>query len=124
MDKSFHQVKVCLETYLNRGRAAISCLQNDQPDEALEILKWRRAAYHNFRAIDKALSAKHADYLNQSSFSQLWQDIQQVDKILEEQIQRQLTSIKSALVQTRMAKDKIQRFHSGYRRRPDFQGIG
>ncbi|MFW7380541.1 MAG: hypothetical protein ACOH5I_17145 [Oligoflexus sp.] len=124
MDPSFHQAKICLEAYLYRGQQALKHLQNNQADEALEVLKWRQAAYHNFRAIDVKLYLQDKNYLNQDAFKRIWQDIQSLDQILEEKLQEQLDKQKTFLSKTREARAKIQKFHSGYQQGPAFQGLG
>lgn len=120
----FHQAKICLETYLSRGRDAIKFLNSNCADEALEVLKWRKAAFHNFRALDQVLSQQDSNYLKHAELRQLGQEIQETDQELELAIHQQLGSLKQALIQTRETKRKIQRFHSGHQQRPEFQNIG
>lgn len=113
MENSLHHAKSCLEAYLGRGNEAISHLMQKNLDQALEVLKWRRAAFCNFRVVDQNLSRQDPSYLLQPGFIELWSKIQNVDQRLEQLINESMGTLKSSLVKTRGAKSKIQKFRSG-----------
>lgn len=50
-----------LEVYLNRGQAALACLERGDAEQAADLLAKRNAAFCNFRALDAVAQAAGED---------------------------------------------------------------
>jgi hypothetical protein len=80
--------KRILEVYLARGQAALDLLRSEKVDDALEALRWRKAAFHNFRVIDSQAQLAGIDLQTIESFAGLLSEIQSVDMHLKEEMIR------------------------------------
>ena len=52
MDRFPQQAQRALVRCLDRTRGAVYCLQRGDLEQALAILRWRKAAYHDFRTAE------------------------------------------------------------------------
>jgi hypothetical protein len=122
MASDIHQAEVCLGSYLKRGQQALTYLEKGEIDKALESLKWRRAAFFNFKVADRHATKVDTDYLQRDEFQALWSEIQMVDRNLDGQLKYQINTMKKRILDTNCVKGKIQRFHSGLNPQPGVVG--
>lgn len=76
------KAKKALQVYLERGRNALSALESGKIDEFFAQLDGRRAAFHNFRALDHLALAANIDLAQDPDVKQLWEHIQEVNTLL------------------------------------------
>lgn len=114
------QAKEALAVYLERGKAALACMNDGKIDEAMELLKKRNAAFHNFRAQD-ALALKDGKDLSLSEDAQhLWQEITKIEKSLNALVASEKEKAGILHQKIREARQKISRYHSGNPDQPRF----
>lgn len=121
MNAALKQVESCLRIYRDRGNEALFALQDGSDEKAMESLKWRRAAYFNFRFYDERAQQSDPDYLQREPFVGLFREITQVDQKLARELEQQYTQAQTEWRRTRMMIGKIQRFRSGNNRSHAFQ---
>jgi hypothetical protein len=104
--------KRILEVYLARGQAALELLRSEKVDEALETLKWRKAAFHNFRVVDSQAQSAGIDLHQVESFAGLLFEIQSVDMHLKDEMikARELANMQAEKLHT--ARRKIGKYRS------------
>jgi hypothetical protein len=68
-----------LRVYLERGEQALTALESGDIEEFFAQLDKRRAAFHNFRAIDHLARTANVDLAQEPGVKQLWEHIQAVN---------------------------------------------
>ena len=76
MAASFHQAKVILNVYLQRGLAALRKLEAGQLEDGLSLCQWRAAAFHNFRSLDANLRECGVDLALDEEVQKLLQQLE------------------------------------------------
>lgn len=113
MEAAQRQIKFCLEVYRKRGEEALDLFARGELDRALECLKWRKAAYLNFRFYDQQAVKFDSDYLLQEEFQDLWQRLGELDRKLTEVMQGAGNNLAAQLQRIRQHRLSIRRYHSG-----------
>src|SRR5690606_24728950 len=90
-----------LSVYLERGKQALAELETGNFDAAGLTLRWRTAAFHNFRVMDRLASDSGQDLSHNLSIRNLWRDIQGVDLLLEDRLASAQTDTGKALKRIR-----------------------
>ena len=90
MPSRIEHIKKILEIYIHRGELVLRMLEKgENPDKVDDILKWRKASFHNFVALDHEQAKETSDYLNRPEFQDLWKQIQVVDQKLQKAIEKE-----------------------------------
>ena len=100
------QARVALKVYLDRGREAVINLKSQNFEKVEEILRLRKAAFHNFRAADALAISNGLDVVKEKEIVDLWEQIKEVDTELE----GLMTDARDA-IQTKIADSKRNYFH-------------
>lgn len=112
LNKVLENIQSVLRIYLSRGKMAYEALESNLVDEAIELLKKRRAAYYNYLALDYRVRPSVPDYESSGPFAELWESIRAVNQDLEEIMDKQRTM----LIQQRLAltkgREKLNKFKS------------
>ncbi|MCB9228107.1 MAG: hypothetical protein H6618_00700 [Deltaproteobacteria bacterium] len=111
------QLHAAITAYLARGDEAIHSLQSGDPDHALRVLTWRKAAFHNFRV---ALMRAETESCRVSSktWPGISQKIADQDATLARLIRDESLKTSKQLIlihreKTRIRKFRADREHSG-----------
>jgi len=106
------QAKCILEVYLARGQAALDQLRLQKVDDALDTLKWRNAAFHNFRVVDSKAYLAGINLQKIESFAGLLFEIQSVDMHLKDEMirARELANVQAETLHN--ARRKIGKYRS------------
>ncbi len=107
------QAKIALAVYLRRGDAAIALLQKDDFDNAMEMLRLRDAAYHNFRALDHLALDQGIDIGKDGEVRDLWLKVEKLNKNLMYMLLSQLNISAQQLKQTTAFRRDLQKYASG-----------
>lgn len=75
MGAYLHQARLSFRAYLDRGYKVISALEEQDLETALIVLRWRDAAYHNFRAADALEQKSGNDLESDTMIAELYKDI-------------------------------------------------
>ena len=104
--------KRILEVYLARGQAALDLLRSEKVDDALETLRWRKAAFHNFRVVDSKAQQAGINLQQVESFAGLLSEIQSVDMHLKDEMAkaRELANMQAEKLHN--ARRKIGKYRS------------
>jgi hypothetical protein len=109
-----------LGVYLKRGKQALEELKEGSFDEARLTLRWRSAAFHNFRVLDHLATNGGQDITLNLSVREVWKDIQRVDELLEAQLASAREDTGNALKRIRKSRGMIKHYRSGKKDRPNF----
>lgn len=105
--------KKALEAYLKRGHEAIELLTTERFDDAMEKLRSRDAAYHNFRALDHLALESGIDIARDGEVVQLWHKVEALNKDLMYQLLSHLNISKQQLNQTQVFRRDLKNYSSG-----------
>jgi hypothetical protein len=113
MGNFFPQAHAALKVYLERGNKIISLLEEHKVDEAIELLRWRTAAFCNFKVADFMAAREGADICQNPEIKALWEEIQVVNARLEQALQKTTDEANKELVQATAVKGALSKFRSG-----------
>jgi hypothetical protein len=108
------QTEIALHMYLRRGEDALQALEKGDYAEAIELLKWRNAAFQSLRVVEYAANQLGKSIYQDPTFQESWQRIQFVNQTLEEAIQESLTALGQALEKSIRVRQRIAKFRSGH----------
>ena len=121
MEADLQGIKRILEIYLARSATALEALAAEDWDGFDSAMRWRTAAFHNFRAADYLVQLKHSDYLSAPEWRELGQSLQEADRLLQAAIDRQKERLNQRLIKISRHKTGIGKFHSGVQEQAGFQ---
>ncbi len=107
------QAKNALEVYLKRGAEALEYLAKEQYDQAIDKLRFRDAAYHNFRALDHLALESGIDIAKDKSVSDLWKQVEAMNSKLMFDLLSHLNISAQQLNQTQAFRRDLQNYTSG-----------
>jgi len=119
-DQAIECLKVCLE----RGRQALELLAKQRIDEAVEVLKWRQAAFVNFRFMDQQLleaSNSYPSYTRSETLLSTARAVMDQDLSLNLEIRKCIQGLKNNKAKLLVARQKLMKFHSGRSQSPEFK---
>lgn len=73
------KARTALRVYLERGQLALKALESGDVEEFFAQLDKRRAAFHNFRALDHLARTANVDLAQDPDVKELWEHIQAVN---------------------------------------------
>lgn len=106
------QARRILNVYLERGQTALAELRSDNVDAALAILRLRKAAFHNFRAIDALAVAQGLDLNSIPDFAGLFIQLQSLDIHLTEEMLKARELAGEQAHRLNAARRKISKYRS------------
>ena len=107
------QAAVALTVYLKRGRLALKSLVEGDPDAAEELLRWRTAAFHNFRVADTLALERGQDISSDQKIQQIWLEIRDLDQELKDRLEELYKHTGQAFTRIRSSRQTIGRYRSG-----------
>lgn len=120
MSSSFEQSLRCLKIYLERGRSVLENLRLGGVDRIDDDLKWRKAAFINFKFYDELARQTDGRKLNERQRSDneaklqaLWLEVDKVDRELTALLNQEARSLAQQVVSIRATRSKLRCFHSG-----------
>jgi hypothetical protein len=121
MDAELHRIKKILEIYLTRSEAALAALASEDWKSFDSAMRWRNAAFHNFRAADHMVRAHRTDYLADPELQSLGMTLQTVEQNLRQGIENAKERLGEKLVKISQHRAKIGKFYSGVQEEAGFQ---
>ncbi len=121
MEAEFQSIERILEIYLARSKAALDALASEDWDRFDSAIRWRNAAFHNFRAADHVARLQRSDYLSLPGLQQLGQNLQETDLMLTQAIEKQRDRLNQKLIKMSRNRARISKFHSGLQDQSGFQ---
>lgn len=119
--QSIQGIKRILEVYQARAEAALAALTAEEWDRFADLMRWRNAAFHNFRAADHLMSQQNPDYLLDAELQRLGESVRSIDKQLALEIEKQRERLSQKLMKISRHRNKIGKFHSGVQEEAGFQ---
>jgi hypothetical protein len=120
MSSSFEQSLRCLKIYLERGRSVLENLRLGVIDRIDDDLKWRKAAFINFKFYDELARQTDDRKLderqrsdNEAKLQALWLEVDKVDRELTALLNQEARSLAQQVVSIRATRSKLRCFHSG-----------
>jgi hypothetical protein len=121
MDAELHRIKKILEIYLTRSEAALAALASEDWNSFDSAMRWRNAAFHNFRAADHMVRAHRTDYLADPELQSLGSHLQTIEQSLRQGIEKAKDRLGEKLVKISQHRAKIGKFYSGVQDETGFQ---
>lgn len=121
MDAELHRIKKILEIYLARCESALAALATEDWNSFDSAMRWRNAAFHNFRAVDHLVRLHRSDYLEDPALQSLGQALQAAEQRLKEEMEKQRDQLGEKLVKISQHRAKIGKFYSGVQEQSGFQ---
>jgi glucuronate isomerase len=121
MDAELQRIKRILEIYLARSEAALTALASEDWDGFDSAMRWRNAAFHNFRAADHMLRSHRSDYLAHPELQSLGASLQDVNQSLSQGIENAKVRLSEKLVKISQHRARIGKFYSGVQEEAGFQ---
>ena len=111
------------EIYIHRGELVLRMLEKGESEEKIDdILKWRKASFHNFVALDHEHAKEDKNYLQDDVFQDLWSKIQKIDQKLASAIEKERNELASQLTKITKSKKLVSKFHSKSQKGTGFIG--
>ncbi|MCX6128390.1 MAG: hypothetical protein NTX25_04910 [Proteobacteria bacterium] len=121
MDEKFRQIERILKVYLTRAETALAALQTEDWPAFDEAMRWRNAAFHNFRAADHLIRLHTPDYFHDPVLAELGQKIRDLDRQLAREIEVHQELLSQKLIKISDHRAKISKFFSGVQDQVGFQ---
>ncbi len=121
MDAELHRIKKILEIYLTRSEAALTALASEDWNSFDAAMRWRNAAFHNFRAADHLIRAHRSDYLADPELQSLGSLLQAAEQSLRQGIEEAKERLSEKLIRISQHRAKIGKFYSGVQEEAGFQ---
>jgi hypothetical protein len=121
MDAELHRIKRILEVYLARSEAALAALASEDWDSFDSAMRWRNAAFHNFRAADHLARAQRADYLAEPELQSLGITLEAINQRLAQEMEKAKARLSEKLVKISQHRARIGKFYSGVQEQAGFQ---
>lgn len=121
MDAELHRIRKILEIYLARSEAACTALVSEDWNSFDSAMRWRNAAFHNFRAADHMVRLNRSDYLEDPELQNLGLSLQAVEQRLKQEMEKQRDLLSEKLVKVSEHRAKIGKFYSGVQEQAGFQ---
>jgi hypothetical protein len=112
MRKFQEQVEAALKVYLDRGMKALALVEERDLDGLDDLLRRRRAAFHNYRVADAFLLADGIDIQSEPYFLDLLSQIATVDQRLKKEMENARRDSLLELRNCAIARRKITKFRS------------
>lgn len=113
MDQAFVRLERMLRAYVDRGSRALSALETEDWESFDKAMRWKKAAFLHFRALDHSLEQEHPGYLQEARWQSLWQEAEASDRALAEGIELHKSKLNQQLVRVRQHKATLSKFQSG-----------
>ena len=107
------QAKRALRAYMERGEEAIQKAAAGDLASFEDVLRWRKAAFHNFRVADALAQRDGEDIASDPDVQEMWTTIQGVDERLRDTLLELHTQTGSQIQRMSAAPQKLGRYHSG-----------
>lgn len=98
------KAKIALKVYHERGVSALQALEAGNIEEFFALLDKRRAAFHNFRALDHLAMRAQVDLAEDPDVQKIWSEIEAVNKLLSATTSQAMQTMESQV--TRLATSK------------------
>ncbi|HYX39787.1 MAG TPA: hypothetical protein VE954_42370 [Oligoflexus sp.] len=121
MNPELHRIRKILEIYLARSEAAWAALAKEDWNSFDSAMRWRNAAFHNFRAADHLVRRQRSDYLDDPDLHRLGIALQAAEQRLQEAMEKQRDHMSEKLVKITQHQAKIGKFYSGVQEQAGFQ---
>lgn len=112
MECTLENLEKILRIYLGRGKQILEALSSQQVEEALELMTWRKAAFHNFKVMDHQMVLRSPHYHAEEPFLDLIAQVNDVNQQLEGYMSDFNLGLGSQLSALRYAKGKLNKFKS------------
>lgn len=112
MSTLFHKASICLNTYLVRGKNVLSLLESAQYDEAIYMLKLRKAAFHNFKNIENKLESLSRFHLFLKENQEKYRQIKRQDELLVKEIEKSKLELNFQSQNLKSIRKKLSQFRS------------
>ena len=123
MSSRYEHIKKILEIYIHRGELVLRMLEKGESEEKIDdILKWRKASFHIFVALDHEHAKEDKNYLQNDVFQDLWAKIQKIDHKLANAIEKERNELASQLTKLTKSKKLVSKFHSKSQKGTGFIG--
>ena len=114
------QAAQALRAYVKRGRDGESLLSAGQVEEFLELMRWRSAAFHNFRVADAMAKDLGSDVSVDPEIRTLWIEASAIDGRLSSLISGARDEAKLLVDKLSTARPKIRAYKSKQGSNPSF----
>jgi hypothetical protein len=121
MEAEFEGIKKILEIYLARSESALAALAKEDWNSFDSAMRWRNAAFHNFRAADHLARLKRSDYLEDPILQSLGHSLQAAERRLTQEMENQRDRLNQKLTKISQHRAKIGKFYSGVNEQAGFQ---
>ncbi|MFY7930813.1 MAG: hypothetical protein ACOVS5_18235, partial [Oligoflexus sp.] len=121
MEREFLHLERILTVYEARGQEALKALEDEDWATFEELMRKRRAAFHNFRAWDDRLEKQSPGYLAEARWQGHWQAIQKNDAMLAAKMELHKNRYDQQLARIRKHRTALNKFHSGVQHIAGFQ---
>jgi hypothetical protein len=121
MEQEFLHLERILSTYEARGRKALKALEEEDWETFEEVMRKRKAAFHNFRAWDHRLERRHPGYLTEPRWQGHWQAIRMIEEALAAKMELHKNRYDQQLARIRKHRAALNKFHSGVKHIAGFQ---
>jgi hypothetical protein len=107
------KAKIALRVYRDRGRLALEALDREDVAEFFSLLDKRRAAFHNFRALDHLARTEGVDLAQDDEVKQIWHEIQESNSRLETISEQAISDMESRASRLTKGRAISQKYGSG-----------
>lgn len=102
-----------LNVYLERGKLALAAMDKDDTSEFLALLDKRRAAFHNFRALDHLAQSEGVDLAHDPEVKRIWNEIRATNSLLQKISGRAVSDMESQTKRLSIGRSVSQKYGSG-----------
>ncbi len=113
MDQDLLRLRQILEAYLRRGRKALEALAKEDWETFEGAMRWKKAAFLHFRALDYILEERQPGYLATPEWHATWSEIAALDRELSEAMELAKNKLHKQITRVTHHRAALKKFQSG-----------
>jgi hypothetical protein len=120
MDPDLLRLREVLNAYIRRGRKALEALEQEQWDTFEKAMRWKKAAFLHFRALDYIVEQKQPGYLATHEWQEVWTEMEGLDRRLTDEMERAKDKLHRQIHRVTQHRAALKKFQSGEKNKTGF----
>ncbi len=120
MDPDLLRLKEILAAYLRRGKKALEALEREDWEGFERAMRWKKAAFLHFRALDYIVEQKQAGYLATHEWQATWSEIAALDQALADQMEKVKEQLSRQIRRVTQHRAALKKYQSGDKNKTGF----
>ncbi len=120
MDPDLLRLQEILAAYLKRGKKALEALEREDWETFEKAMRWKKAAFLHFRALDYIVEQKQPGYLATHEWQTAWSEIEGLDRRLTDLMEKAKEKLSRQIHRVTQHRTALKKFQSGDKNKTGF----